>query len=152
MKPLYIFDLDGTLALIDHRKHFITGEVKDWDAFNAACVDDAPNHGVIETMKILAGGGAQIWIFTGRDSFVREQTIEWLVRHTHFLSYQLKGSLVMRNHGDHRDDTELKASWLDAIPPLIRARLAATFEDRDRVVAMWRSKGITCFQVAPGNF
>lgn len=23
MKPLYIFDLDGTLALIDHRLHFI---------------------------------------------------------------------------------------------------------------------------------
>ena len=23
MKPLYIFDLDGTLALIDHRRHFV---------------------------------------------------------------------------------------------------------------------------------
>jgi len=24
--------------------------------------------------------------------------------------------------------------------------------DRDRVVAMWRSEGIPCFQVAPGSF
>ena len=23
MKPLYIFDLDGTLALIEHRRHFV---------------------------------------------------------------------------------------------------------------------------------
>lgn len=23
LKPLYIFDLDGTLALMDHRRHFI---------------------------------------------------------------------------------------------------------------------------------
>ena len=26
------------------------------------------------------------------------------------------------------------------------------FEDRDRVVKMWRDLGITCFQVAEGDF
>ena len=26
------------------------------------------------------------------------------------------------------------------------------FDDRDRVVAMWREEGVPCFQVAPGDF
>ena len=43
MKPLYIFDLDGTLALIKHRRHFVEGTTKDWRAFFAACVDDVPD-------------------------------------------------------------------------------------------------------------
>ena len=45
MKPLYIFDLDGTLALIKHRRHFVEREPhhQDWERFYAACVDDGPN-------------------------------------------------------------------------------------------------------------
>jgi hypothetical protein len=42
MKPLYIFDLDGTLALIEHRRKYVErprGE-QDWKAFYTACVDD----------------------------------------------------------------------------------------------------------------
>lgn len=33
-----------------------------------------------------------------------------------------------------------------------RDRLVAVFDDRARVVRMWRKAGITCFQVAPGDF
>jgi hypothetical protein len=40
--PIYIFDLDGTIAHIDHRKHFIEGERKSWSRFYKACVDDTP--------------------------------------------------------------------------------------------------------------
>ncbi len=42
MQHVYVFDIDGTLADITHRLHFIQGEKKDWDAFFAACIDDAP--------------------------------------------------------------------------------------------------------------
>lgn len=34
---IYIFDLDGTVADLTHRLHFITGETKDWDGFHGAC-------------------------------------------------------------------------------------------------------------------
>ena len=46
--PLYIFDLDGTLALIDHRRHFLDDQAdpKRWQKFFAACVDDQPNEPV----------------------------------------------------------------------------------------------------------
>lgn len=30
MRPLYIFDLDGTLALIEHRKHMLDDPLEDW--------------------------------------------------------------------------------------------------------------------------
>jgi len=33
-----------------------------------------------------------------------------------------------------------------------KSRLVAVFDDRDRVVKMWRDVGVTCFQVADGEF
>jgi hypothetical protein len=49
--------------------------------------------------------------------------------------------------GDHRPDTALKAEWMDEgrKPDLV-------FEDRASMVAMWRSRGVVCCQVAPGDF
>ena len=52
-RPLYIFDLDGTLALIEHRLHFIQGPEKDWRGFFAAVGDDKPNLPVIRTLQAL---------------------------------------------------------------------------------------------------
>ena len=37
------------------------------------------------------------------------------------------------------------------IPPE-RNRLTAVFDDRDKVVQMWRENGVPCFQVAKGDF
>jgi hypothetical protein len=54
----------------------------------------------------------------------------------------------MRGIGDHQPDTQLKQNWLKTqanLPDLV-------FEDRASVVEMWRSNGIVCCQVAPGNF
>jgi phosphoserine phosphatase len=76
MKPLYIFDLDGTLALIEHRRHLVEGERKDWPAFFAACVDDAPNPPVIRTLQALRTAGAEIWIWSGRSDEVKAQTVD----------------------------------------------------------------------------
>ena len=36
--------------------------------------------------------------------------------------------------------------------PEDRARLVMVFDDRDRVVNMWRRNGVVCAQVAPGDF
>lgn len=156
MKPLYIFDLDGTLALIEHRRHFVEGEVKDWRAFFAACVDDAPNLPVIDTFRTLKKAGAELWIWSGRSDEVRKETEAWLHRYS-LLShapdcFRAPEAFRMRKAGDHRPDDKLKAEWLAEIEPPEYARLTATFDDRDRVVQMWRNAGITCFQVAPGEF
>jgi hypothetical protein len=154
MKPLYIFDLDGTLALIEHRRKYVErqrGE-QDWKAFYAACVDDHPNDPVIDTMERLREAGAEIWIFSGRSDEVRAQTVTWLADNTTFMSWELLGMLFMRQAGDYTPDYVLKKRWFDNMPAHDKARLVAVFEDRDRMVKMWRTAGVPCFQVAEGEF
>lgn len=149
MKPLYIFDLDGTLALIQHRRHFVEGKKKDWPAFFRACVDDEPNRPVIDTLWRLVAGGADIWIWSGRSDEVRYETQEWIHKH---VAPAWGWPLKMRREGDYTPDHILKKSWLDAISQEERQRLVAIFDDRDRVVQMWRENGVAAFQVAPGDF
>lgn len=153
MKPLYIFDLDGTLALIEHRKHILEDSDRDkWRRFYAACDFDHPNTAVIATMERLRHAGADVWIFSGRSDEVRSKTVAWLTQHTSFMSWELDTALTMRAEGDYTADDVLKRQWLDAMLVDDRRRLVASFDDRDRVVAMWRDAGVTCFQVAPGEF
>ena len=154
MKPLYVFDLDGTLALIEHRKHWLESKAPDrWRHFYAACDKDQPNDPVIATMERLRHSGADVWIFSGRSDEVRDKTVEWLAHHTSFMSHDLEGPmLTMRAAGDYTADDVLKRQWLDAMLVDDRRRLVAAFDDRDRVVAMWRGAGVPCFQVAPGEF
>lgn len=159
MKPLYIFDLDGTLALIDHRRHFVEcpKSQQDWKAFYATCVRDQPNLPVLRIMESLRRF-ADVWIFSGRSDEVREQTIDWLSMTTGFAWSDFDSAaghqdiLTMRQAGDYTPDDVLKRQWLDGMLAEDRARLVAVFDDRDRVVKMWRDAGVTCLQVAAGEF
>lgn len=153
MKPLYIFDLDGTLASIEHRKHMLDDKHDNnrWRRFYAACDKDTPIPAVIATMERLRHF-ADVWIFSGRSEEVRDKTVAWLAEHTSFMSHDLDTALTMRQEGDHRADDVVKREWLDGMLWDDRKRLVAVFDDRDRVVAMWREAGVPCFQVAPGAF
>jgi phosphoserine phosphatase len=164
-----VFDLDGTLADLKHRRHHVErpacshcGWIKDcdhhrlgvrpkfkpnWDAFHAACVDDTPIPQIIGVLESLAITGAHIWIWSGRSDSVMQKTAAWLKVHC-----PLWTRLKMRDHGDYTPDDTLKESWLKAMSPEDKARLVMTFDDRDRVVAMWRRNGVVCAQVAPGDF
>lgn len=148
MKPLYIFDLDGTLALIDHRRHFVQSKNKDWKAFYEACIDDLPNEKVIKTLKILLTV-ADVYIFSGREDSVRLQTLKWLRTYT---GKDWSQKLLMRPVKDQTPDDELKLRWYSRLSKSNKERLVAVFDDRQKVVDMWRSQGITCFQVAEGDF
>ena len=46
-------------------------------------------------------------------------------------------------------DSDLKQMWLDTIGV---DTVDMVFDDRNQVVDMWRKNGLTCFQVADGNF
>lgn len=151
-KKIYIFDLDGTIALIDHRRHWLDKSQHEglslderWRNFFADCVSDEPNWPVIETLTALYNSGTfKIIIFSGRSNEVREQTVEWLRRHR--VPYQ---ELRMRQEGDFTPDEELKQEWLGEME---KSQIVAVFDDRDKVVGMWRGQGVGCFQVAPGDF
>ena len=138
-----IFDLDGTLANAEHRVHHLTGEVKDWRAFYADCANDEPIRPLILIAEMLAVFNWEVHIWTGRSAEVAAETEAWLA------AQGLDDfSLRMRPVGDHQPDTTLKEGWLGECgwtPDLV-------FEDRASVVDMWRSHGIICAQVAPGDF
>lgn len=136
-----VFDLDGTLALTDHRVHFLTGEKKDWRGFYAACDKDEPCRPLIDVARALMVLGHRVEIWSGRSDEVADKTREWLCANG-----LAALNIRMRAEGDHQPDTTLKASWLQhGKPDLI-------FEDRASVVEMWRSHGIVCAQVATGDF
>ena len=138
-----IFDLDGTLSDTRHRRHFLQRDPKDWKLFNRASIGDPPIEAVVVLARLLHFAGHRIEIWTGRDQAYRAATLEWL--RVHRIRFD---QLRMRPTGDHREDTVLKASWLDEIdwrPDLV-------FEDRTRMVQWWRSRGIRCLQVAEGDF
>lgn len=156
-KPLYIFDLDGTIALNEHRQHFVQCEKPDWKSFFEACRNDKPNWPVIETLRLLRKVG-EVWIWSGRSEDVREMTLDWMMDHRvidnrqYRFWYRNPNRFLMRPSGDFTPDDVLKKQWLDSIHEIDRKRIVAVFDDRNKVVNMWREAGIPCFQVAEGNF
>lgn len=154
LRPLYIFDLDGTLALIDHRRPILDklDNPHRWDDFYKACIDDKPNLRIIEIAETFWWyGDADIKIWSGRSDLVYRQTKDWLKKHINFTTYAPR-ILKMRKHGDNTPDEELKKKWYEQLSEKDKKRLACVFDDRQKVVNMWRSLGITCLQVAPGDF
>ena len=104
-----VFDLDGTLALTEHREHFLKAEPKDWRGFYAACDGDGPCLPVINTLRALAVSGHRVEIWSGRSAEVADKTRAWLCAHG--LAFV---NARYRAEGDHQPDTKLKAAWLDA--------------------------------------
>ena len=145
---IYLVDIDGTLADLSHRLHFIQKKPADWDGFFAACPHDLPITDVIDTVRRLADSGARLVLVTGRSDAVEEPTMDWLLKHgVPWLC------IYMRKAGDHREDSVVKAELLAEIrEDWDNEPILGVFEDRKQVVDMYRSKGLRVFQVADGNF
>lgn len=152
-KPLYIFDLDGTLSFTEHRQHILqdTSDPDRWDKFFSLCDQDIPNVNTLEILWHLSRS-ADILIWSGRSSVVREKTVDWLYKYTRFTKRYIDKRLRMREEGDFTPDEALKQQWLRSLSRNDRLRLVAVFDDRDKVVKMWRDAGVLCCQVAPGIF
>jgi len=141
-----IFDVDGTLMNISHRKKFVESKPKDWNAFREATHLDTPFEDVFEVAKSLMNAGHDLIIASGRNQSQRAVTLKQL----------MAGGLVfraiyLRSDTDYRPDHEVKLSMLnkmrqDGFEPKM------VFDDRSSVVNMWREQGLRVFQVAPGDF
>lgn len=146
-----IFDLDGTLADLTHRRHFVTTKPKNWPAFFAAADQDT----CIEPIAKVARGfilAHRVLICSGRPDDMRDMTEKWLTKHIWGANgFTKHDGLYMRKTGDYRADDIVKSELLDQIlVDGFHPELA--FDDRDRVVKMWRARGIRCCQVAEGDF
>lgn len=141
-----IFDIDGTLADLTHRRHFVASKPKNWDAFQALAHKDVPFEPVAVLARSLATLAHRIVLCSGRGEQERPVTEAWLAQHQ--ITHE---RLYMRAEGDYRADDLIKEELLDHIlsdgfsPQIV-------FDDRARVVAMWRRRGLICAQVAEGNF
>lgn len=160
VRPSIIVDIDGTLANCSHRLHHIRNFESDkeatfkadWDAFYQDCMDDSPIKPTVRLVKSLADRDYCIILVTGRSGKYRNQTELWLEGHD--IPYDL---LLMRGHGDHTPDRDIKRAWLEMIRGGQIALPNAEFptialEDRKRVVDMWREEGLVCYQVDEGDF
>ena len=160
MNKTVIFDLDGTLALIDKRRELSLvydkeGDMlyplrRDWNVFfdpdNIQL--DEPNTPVITMAQLLHSQGYKIVILSGRSARTQDATIDWLKQYN--VPYD---DLYMRptdKKSHFMPDNMLKQNWL--FTTLKDDDIFAVFDDRQQVVDMWRDNGLTVFQVADGDF
>lgn len=147
-----IADLDGTLSLFNCKKK---GKVdmrapgahirNPYDASNAD--EDSLNEVVAEVLQYMSDhGDCHVFFCTGRDAKYKKATEIFLDKHIRF-----PHTLLMRDKGDSRKDSTVKDE-------MYRTHIEGKFnvvlvlDDRNSAVSHWRSLGLTCFQVADGNF
>jgi len=148
-----IFDLDGTLALIDDRRKISTksnGKI-DWDIFfNPNNISlDKPNLPVIKVAQMFKDQGFRIVILSGRLKTTKDATRKWL--NDNGVPFDVLKMRPDNNSFKFTPDDDLKQWWLDSLFT-DTSDIFAVFDDRQKVVDMWRRNGLTCFQVADGNF
>jgi len=141
-----IFDIDGTLMDVDHRRKFVDGCMgkKDWKGFNDAMKDDAKQEQVWFLAQTLIDAGHRIIIMTGRS--MDQQAISKIQLAD--LQYDF---MLMRPNDEFSPDEQLKSDMLDHVRGL-GYDPKIVFDDRDAVVDMWRQRGLLCCQVQRGDF
>jgi hypothetical protein len=131
-----IVDIDGTIALKGNR-----------DPYDLTSVSqDKPNATIIELTKHLNDyTNCQLVFVSGRNEVCRTETTEWLEKHG--FMYPI---LFMRKSNDFRADEIVKKEIYET--EIFPARPWFVLDDRNRTVKMWRELGLTCLQVAEGDF
>lgn len=157
MKKAIIFDIDGTLSDLGHRRHFVTGGNRDWDSFfNAMSADGVTSvalvaavmGGFLDVSKNMDQFPYKLLVFTGRPDSHKQHTINWLKRHVPVLYDNC--DLHMRKAGDHRPDTEVKREMLNECRKVCDPVLV--FDDRPSVIAMWKKEGLTVLEHNTGEW
>jgi hypothetical protein len=146
---LVVFDIDGTLANIEHRLDYVRSKPKNWKAFDAGIPNDKVNEPVARVFHSMVASdfNNDIVLASGRNERSRQATEDWL---------ELNGlghydKLYMRKTDDRRCDDIVKREMLDQIIADYGKKPDMVFDDRPRVVRMWRDNGIFVFNVYQGE-
>ena len=131
-----IVDIDGTIALKGNRDPY------DFDSVS----QDKPNTPIVQLVKHLFDSTYSELVFvSGRSEVCRKETVKWLNQQG--FSYPI---LFMRKSDDFRSDETVKQEIYET--HIFPAQVDYVFDDRNKVVKMWRDLGFTCLQVAEGDF
>jgi predicted kinase len=132
LPKVVIFDIDGTLAKMGKRSPY------DWKSVGV----DTPNEQVVKRFLMESEKADAVFVVSGRSETCRAETVEWLDKQSIF-----PRALYMRKAGDQRPDNIVKKEIFDEH---FNGKyfVEVVYDDRDSVVRLWRSLGLTCFQVA----
>jgi len=141
LRKAIIVDMDGTLALINGRSPYDTTKVN-----TDKCNEDLAY--LIESwaLSFYDPMSYAVIILSGREDKAMDDTKKWLedngITFTH---------IFMRKTGDFRPDEVVKKELYEAN---IKDKfyVNAVFDDRNKVVKMWRDLGLLCCQVYYGDF
>lgn len=146
MTKIVVFDIDGTLANVDHRRQFVATKPKNWAAWNAGMKNDTVNEDIAFILDTFREKGNTIILCSGRGEETRAVTEQWLKDQEIGFT-----KLFMRKEKDHRKDSIVKVELLAQVreqwgEPFL------WFDDRTQVVDAIRAEGVRVLQVAPGDF
>ncbi len=130
-----VFDLDGVLADVRHRLHYLDERPKNWRGFFAAAVSDPLLEQGMRAVEEATAAGSEIVYVTGRPGRCRADTVSWLARHG-----LPQGILHMRPNRDRRPARFYKADVIRRIAS--EQDLVAVIDDDDQVVAHLREMGL----------
>lgn len=145
-KVIVVFDIDGTLANIEHRRAFVATKPKNWKAFNAGIVNDTPHKDIVDLANLFMDNGSYVILCSGRGEENREVTEKQM--DDFCVTYH---QLYMRPAKDHRPDDIIKVELLQQIRKEW-GNPTYWFDDRTKVVNAIRNEGVRVLQVAPGDF
>lgn len=132
-----IVDVDGTLA------HIVNGR-SPYDTSRA--MEDELDDAVSIITAMAYQNGYKVIIVTGRSAEHKQVTIDWLEENG--VPYD---EIYTRESGDNTKDAIVKRDlYRRHIEPKYRVKFV--LDDRNQVVDMWRSLGLKCLQVQPGDF
>lgn len=129
-----VFDIDGVLADVRHRLHFLGTRPKDWDGFFGAAPDD-PVLALGYQAALEAAVAGEVVYVTGRPSRCRRDTADWLSRHGF-----PAGRLHMRPNRDRRPARFYKAEVISRLAA--EGEVLAIVDDDEAVVSHLRGLGL----------
>ena len=152
-KKWIVCDIDGTIADLKHRLHFVKNkEEKNWKEFFNHMSEDGVIEKVRDDIIKYKEEGYPIIFVSGRPDSHRKETKEWLekvaFKDIKFDEGEDYAALLMRQHTDHRPDTDVKEDILKNY--LKPENIHCVIDDRPRVIKMWRSHDLNVIDVGPG--
>jgi FMN phosphatase YigB (HAD superfamily) len=103
---IVVFDIDGVVADVRHRVHFVERRPQNWGRFFAGAADDPVSEVGADWARKAAAEHDLVWL-TGRPEWLRPVTARWLDQHE-----LPAGPLLMRGDRDYRPAREFKLAEL----------------------------------------